>query len=431
MPQIKKPIRTGIFGEHAASVTIHHDCQPLVGKVRLPGSKSITNRALLVAALARGSSRLSGALHSDDAQHMITALRAFGAHISEGDTLEIAPPAQWTAPKEPLFLGNAGTAMRFLAAASVLANGPVCLDGDSHMRGRPIGPLVTALKAAGASIEAPNSCPPCTIAGAGRFRGGEIRISGALSSQYISAMMMIAPLAERPTTLHIAEPSIDAAGYLDITIDVMRAFGAGIKRRDPQTIGIVNRGFRGTTFDIEPDASSATYFWAAEVLTGGSLDLGFTTSSQPDAQAREIIRRFPQLPDRIDGSQIQDAVPALAVLSAFSNSTVCFTGISNLRYKECDRVSVLHVGLNALCPGLAGLEGNDLIVRGRPDLSAASRTCRIETHNDHRMAMSFALAGLKCRNVTVLNPRCVDKTFPAFWDRLSELGVHLTFSVRD
>ncbi|GGG72571.1 3-phosphoshikimate 1-carboxyvinyltransferase [Salipiger pallidus] len=428
MPETMTLPPIGALAEQAQRVTIHPSERALRGHVRLPGSKSITNRALLIAALSRGTSRICGALRSDDTQHMITALRAFGVSISEGDDLKISPPAQWTASGAPLFLGNAGTAMRFLAAAAVLTNGPVKLDGDRHMRKRPIGPLVSALQAAGVAIEAPTGCPPCTVIGSGRFAGGGLRISGALSSQYISALMMIAPLAERPTTLHIAEPRIDASGYLDVTISVMRAFGAKITRRDAQTIGITNSGYRATRLKVEADASAATYFWAAEALTGGQLDLGIAQSEQPDVMARAIMRRFPELPDHINGAQMQDAVPALAVLSAFSNGDVHFTGISNLRHKECDRLQVLHEGLNRMQPGLATLTGNDLIVHGRPTLGRDALDCEIDPHLDHRMAMSFALAGLRCPGVSILAPGCVNKTFPSYWKRLEDLGVILSFA---
>ncbi len=195
-------------------------------------------------------------------------------------------------------------------------------------------------------------------------------------------------------------------------------FGIDI-REDPA------RNIRYADLAVEPDASAATYFWAAEALTGGAIDLGVPAEefTQPDAVSAKVIRMFPRMPAVIDGSQMQDAVPTLAVLAAFNEHPVRFTGIANLRVKECDRVAALATELSRIRPGLGTEEGDDLIVAADPSLAGQELPARIETYADHRIAMSFALAGLKIRGITILDPDCVGKTFPGYWDALASLGV--------
>ena len=186
-------------------------------------------------------------------------------------------------------------------------------------------------------------------------------------------------------------------------------------------------GYAATDLLIEPDASAATYLWAAEKLTGGAIDLGIAPDAftQPDARAWALISAFPDMPAEIDGSQIQDAVPTLAVLAAFNNHAVRFTGIANLRVKECDRVAALATELSRIRPGLGIEDGDDLIVTADRTLAGQSLPTRIETYADHRIAMSFALAGLKIGGITILDPGCVAKTYPGYWAALAALGVAL------
>jgi 3-phosphoshikimate 1-carboxyvinyltransferase len=403
--------------------------RPLAGTTAVPGSKSITNRALLVAGLAKGRSVLRGVLASDDTRHMITALRAMGVAIEDIDatTLAVGGTGQLKAPSKPLFLGNAGTATRFLTAACALVDGTVVVDGDAHMRLRPIQPLVDALRALGVAAEAPSRCPPVTITGTGTFPGSAVSIDAGLSSQYVSAILMLAPCGAHPVDVTIAgRGDIGARGYIDITLQVMADFGAHSEMKGERTWRIHPTGYRATRYDIEPDASAATYIWGAEAITGGKLALSPAIASdlQPDAKSRAIIAMFPHLPAVIDGSQIQDAVPTLAVLAAFNTMPVRFVGISNLRVKESDRIRALSLGLNALSPGLAEEQGDDLIVHGGLDRVAAPPAV-IDTWHDHRIAMSFALAGLRIPGVVIDNPKCVSKTFPGYWDMLAALGVGL------
>jgi 3-phosphoshikimate 1-carboxyvinyltransferase len=410
-----------------AKLTIIPPGKPLTGRAMPPGSKSITNRALLLAGLAKGTSRLTGALKSDDTRYMAEALRAMGVTIDEPDdtTFIVKGTGKLLAPKAPLFLGNAGTATRFLTAAAALVDGKVVVDGDAHMRKRPIAPLVDALRSLGIDASTETGCPPVTIKGTGRFEASRIQIDGGLSSQYVSALLMMAAGNDRPIDVELLGEDIGALGYIDLTTAAMRAFGAKVERTSPVTWRVEPTGYSATDFLIEPDASAATYLWAAEVLTGGKIDLGTpaTDFSQPDARAYEMIAKFPHLPAIIDGSQIQDAVPTLAVLAAFNETPVRFVGIANLRVKECDRVRALSTGLSLIAPGLATEEGDDLIVASDPTLAGTRVSANIDTFADHRIAMSFALAGLKIAGITILDPDCVAKTFPAYWQVLASLGV--------
>lgn len=397
------------------------------GRVTPPGSKSITNRALLLAALARGTSHLTGALRSDDTRYMAEALRAMGVTIVEPDETSfiVTGDGRLREPVAPLFLGNAGTATRFLTAAASLVDGLVVIDGDAHMRKRPIAPLVTALRSLGIDVAAETGCPPVTIRGKAGFEAGQVQIDGGLSSQYVSALLMMAACGTGPVDIVLAGDEIGAHGYIELTLAAMVAFGAQVDRPDSSSWRVAPTGYQAADFAIEPDASAATYLWAAEALTGGAIDLGMTAAAftQPDARAHDVIASFPRLPATIDGSQMQDAVPTLAVLAAFNETPVRFTGIANLRVKECDRVAALAVGLSQIVPGLGREDGDDLLVASDPTLAGRTLPAAIDTHADHRMAMSFALAGLKLHGITILDADCIAKTYPGYWQALGSLGV--------
>ena len=380
----------------ASALTIVPVDAPLTGKAMPPGSKSITNRALLLAALANGPSRITGALKSDDTSHMATAIRAMGVEVDEPDatTFVVRSAGRLSEPEAPLFLGNAGTATRFLTAAAAVVDGTVVVDGDKHMRKRPIGPLVEALREMGIDAESIGGYPPVTVRGHGGFPGGRVEIDGSLSSQYVSAVLMAAPLARGPVEIALTGPQIGARGYVDLTLAAMRAFGVKAEQRGAAEWLVEPGAYRATDFHVEPDASAATYLWAAEKLTGGDIDLGVPADAftQPDAKARDIIAQFPNMPSVIEGSQMQDAIPTLAVLAAYNATPVRFTGIANLRVKECDRIAALYKGLNGIKQGLAGEEEDNLIVYGNPKLAGATVDAAIDSFADHRIAMSFALA---------------------------------------
>lgn len=413
--------------ENLEQLTIEPPRGPLLGRVTPPGSKSITNRALLLAALAEGTSRLSGALKSDDTTLMAAALRAMGVRIDEPDatTFVVSGSGRLRAPEGPLFLGNAGTATRFLTAAAALANGKVVIDGDAHMRKRPIAPLVVALRSLGVAASASGGCPPVTVEGTGGFPGGPVEVDGGLSSQYVSALLMIGACGREPMELKLTGPDIGARGYVELTLAAMAAFGASAEGVSRSAWRVAPTGYRAADLAIEPDASAATYLWAAAALTGGAIDLGMPADAftQPDARAYEPIAAFPHLPPVIDGAQMQDAVPTLAVLAAFNETPVRFTGIANLRVKECDRVAALATELSRIQPGLGREDGDDLIVAADPALAGRRLPCQLQTYADHRIAMSLALAGLKIGGIAIRDPGCVSKTYPGYWAALASLGV--------
>ncbi len=414
------------------SVRITPPGRVLSGALTLPGSKSITNRALLIAALAKGTSRLSGALKSDDTRYMAQALRAMGVAIDEPDATSfiVHGSGKLTAPAARLFLGNAGTATRFLTAAAAGADGEVIIDGDEHMRKRPIAPLVEALAALGVRARAPTGCPPVTITGEGGLSGGRVEIDAGLSSQYVSALLMAAACAHGPVHVALKGADIGARGYVDLTLAAMRAFGGRIEAEGASAWRVEPTGYWACDYAIEPDASAATYPWAWSAITGGAVDLGWSPDqfTQPDAAAHAVIAAFPHMPAVIEGSQMQDAVPTLAILAAYNETPVRFTGIANLRVKECDRISALAEGLNQIRPGLAREEVDDLIVTGDPSLRGAAVAALIDPRADHRIAMGFAVAGLVTDGIEIEDPGCVAKTWPEYWDALKSVGVEMAFT---
>ena len=411
------------------TVTVTPPGAALKGQVSPPGSKSITNRALLLAALAKGTSRLDGVLKSDDTRHMSNALRQMGVTIEEPNetTFVVTSNGRLQAPDTALFLGNAGTAVRFLTAAVATVDGSVTLDGDHYMQKRPIGPLVDALRAAGLDVASATGCPPVQVNGTGQINVRRFEIDGGLSSQYVSALLMLAACGRQAIDVALIGHDIGARGYVDLTLACMRAFGAHITLLDENTWRVEATGYTASDYYVEPDASAATYLWAAQALTDGAIDLGVADNAftQPDARAQAFIAQFPNMPAVINGSQMQDAIPTLAVLAAFNRTPVRFVELANLRVKECDRVQALHDGLNAVRHGLASVEGDDLLVAADPHLAGTLSSGLIDTHSDHRIAMCFALAGLKVAGLRIQDPDCVGKTYPGYWDALRSLGVEV------
>ncbi|MBL1421164.1 MAG: 3-phosphoshikimate 1-carboxyvinyltransferase [Alphaproteobacteria bacterium] len=402
----------------------------LNGLVIVSGSKSLSNRALLLAALSSSTTELTGCLVSDDTIYMAQSLRKMGVEISElnADKIIIKSSGRLSAPSEPLFVGNAGTAARFLTAAVALADGVVVVDGDEDMQKRPIMPLVDALNRLGIKASSATGCPPVTVEGSSNADlMTEIEIDGGLSSQYVSALMMMAPRLKNGLKITISgDAKIGGFGYVEITRKMMQEFGAEVSTAGGNSWQVMAGQYGRAEYVVEPDYSSCTYIWGANALSGGELvadniDVGIT--AQPDAKSKALFDQFPNMPSVIDGEQMQDAVPALAVVAAFNNVPVRFVGIANLRVKECDRIEVIAAGLNAIKTGLATVEGDDLIVHSDPNLQADGAENRIDTARDHRIAMSFALAGIRLDGMVIENPKCVEKTFPNFWEVMAEVGL--------
>jgi 3-phosphoshikimate 1-carboxyvinyltransferase len=415
----------------AQSVTLIPPKGPIGGRIALPGSKSITNRVLLIAALARGTSHISGALKSDDTKYMARALSQLGVTVRDsGDTdFAVESTGMLTPSAEPLFLGNAGTAVRFLTAAAANINGTTVLTGDVHMQKRPIGPLIEALNAAGVAASAPTGCPPVTVTSRGGFAHRSLTVDASLSSQYVSALLMAGTAGDAPLKLGVKDGDIGARGYIDITLDCMRAFGAGITQTGPLSWQIANTPYTARDYWVEPDASAATYVWGINALLGADIDIGIAPGDmmQPDARAYDFIAQFPNLPAVIDGSQMQDAIPTIAVLAAFNTTPVRFVGIANLRVKECDRINAVATELNRIKPGLAQEIGDDLLVTPDRGLIGAKVSADIETYHDHRIAMAFAMAALVIDDVRILDPGCTAKTYPGYWRDLASIGVEMAF----
>ncbi len=406
--------------------------------VRVPGSKSLTNRALVIAALAEGTSQLSGALVSDDTTVMVESLHELGCGIELG-------PGAWRVQglrgrlrrsPAPLKVGNSGTTARFLTAAATLADGPVVIDGSPRMRERPIEDLVRALVRLGARAEVlgQNGCPPVRVHGGG-LRGGRAPIDASQSSQYVSAVLMVAPYARTDVHLECGYGLVSRP-YIDLTLRIMRDFGAEAEWSGETSLRVAaRRGYRGRAYEIEPDASAAVYPFCAAAIAGGRVRVeGLpSSSSQADLGLLEIlgemgceVRRGPDWAEvrgpvgrlrgvDVDMNDLPDAALALAVVALFAHEPTTIRNIANLRIKETDRLKALETELRRL--GARATADRDSL-RIEPD---RLRGAEIDTYDDHRMAMSFALAGLRVPDVVIKNPECVSKTWPDYFKMLAQL----------
>ncbi|MCF0253062.1 MAG: 3-phosphoshikimate 1-carboxyvinyltransferase [Duodenibacillus sp.] len=412
------------------------------GTVRLPGSKSISNRALLLAALARGRTRLSGLLDADDTRRMIESLAALGIRIErEGEDAVVVEGAAGLFPvkRAELFIGNAGTAARTLTAALAFAGGEYRLDGVPRMRERPIGDLVDALRSLGASIdcELAEGYPPLAFHPA-RAAGGRVRVRGSVSSQFLTALLLVAPAIapEGGLTIEIAGELISRP-YIDMTVRMMRDFGAQV--REQGGAFVVQPGVYAAPGDyaVEGDASGASYFLALGALAGGPVtvvgaglgsiqgDVAFIEGlrmmgAQVEGDATSLTARAPASGRlaglALDCSAIPDAAMTYVPMALAADGPVHLTGIASWRVKETDRLAAMAAEMRKL--GAAVEEGPDWIrvCRGEP------RPATVATYDDHRMAMSLALAAAAGGvAVDVLDPGCTSKTFPNFFDLFDAL----------
>ncbi len=406
--------------------------------VRVPGSKSITQRALICAALARGESRLNGFLRSEDIELSSNALKELGVNISEGQqALSILGVGCSIAsgPKD-IFLGNNGTGMRFITAVCALGHGEYTLDGTKRMRQRPIEPLLEALRGWGVDAKSLDAtgCPPVKIMTSG-VNGGATKIDARKSSQFLSALMLIAPCAKSPCQIEIINGLVSRP-YVEITKRVMRSFGVDVSE-DKDMFFIPNVSYQSSNYEIEGDASSASYFWAAAAVTAGSVEVENVppSSMQGDASFSEILREMGCKVEcgqkgikvtgpkdaklraiDIDMSKWPDMVPTLAVVSVFAEGVTRIKNVHHLRIKETDRLSAVATELKRL--GVKVKEFEDgLEIEGKKELNPAN----IKTYDDHRIAMSFAVVGLRCKGIIIEDPKCVKKSFPDFWDRWQQM----------
>lgn len=428
----------------ASSITIT-PVAPFRATLTPPGSKSLTNRALLLAALAEGESVIRRPLLADDTRVMLEALAALGFELNRShDAVRIRGSAGHISRSgASLHLGNAGTAMRFLAAACCLGDHGATLDGVARMRQRPIGQLVDALRELGAAIDYLGQVgfPPLRVQGGG-LRGGELTMPPTLSSQYISALLHVGPLCRRGLTIRFDGP-VTSRPYVAMTLATMARFGVAAAV-DPAfaRIDVPAGGYRGLDYAVEPDASNASYFLAAAAVVPGSActidGLGFRSVQGDAAFAQRVLEPMGAAvvyePDRltvlgprpgtklqgidIDLNDLPDMAQTLAVAALFAEGVTIIRNVGNLRVKETDRLAALQTELRKL-GATVEIDGDDLHITPPTQLRRAA----IDTYDDHRMAMSFAVAGLppESPGVTINDPACVNKTFPDFFEYLERL----------
>jgi len=421
--------------ESTLIVPINHRIDAIV---QVPGSKSITNRALMVAALASGHTMLKNALFSDDSGYFARALQVLGFNVQlYPDKKEIIIEGlggNIPSRKAELFIGNAGTAARFLSAFLTLGMGEYIVDGEARMRERPIGDLVTALSQLGANVQAVSQCPPVRIQASG-LPGGKSSIPGDISSQFLSALLMVAPYA-----LHNVEISVttelNSRPYVDMTLEVMADFGVEIFREGYEYFAIKPGRYTTTgVYPIEPDASAASYFFATPAILGGKVRVDNITkySKQGDIAFLDVLEQMGcnimEGPDyiEVEGSSIlsgvdidmrdiPDTAQTLAAIAPFASTPTRIRGIASARVKETDRISATCSELKKL--GIMVEEFNDgMLIYPCMDIKQGS----VATYNDHRMAMAFALIGLRIPGISIENPGCVSKTFPDFFKVMESL----------
>jgi 3-phosphoshikimate 1-carboxyvinyltransferase len=401
----------------------------------VPGSKSITNRALVLAALADGGTRLNGVLESDDTRHMRAALARMGITIEDAgpDALVVrGGRASLRAPDGPLFVGNSGTTVRFLAAVAALVDGEVTLVGDDNMARRPIHVLVEALRSLGVDVTCATGCPPLTIRG-GRLRGGRVRMRGDQSSQYFSALLMAAGFADVDLEVDI-DGTLVSRPYVDITRRMIADFGGEVTETPTGFHVRAGRPLRGRTYAIEPDASSASYPFALAAALGGTVvvpglgrdaqqgDYAFTAVLE---QAGAIVTRG-ETSTRIerlgalrgvdvDMHHISDTVMTLAAIAPLATGSTRIRNVANIRIKETDRLVATVTELRRL--GQRVTHGHDWLAIEPAPVTPAVVHC----YDDHRIAMSFAILGAAAGGVIIEDPACVSKTYPAFFRDLEAI----------
>lgn len=419
---------------------------PPVVTVSVPGSKSITNRALVLAALTVPSCTLAGALRSEDTEIMVDCLRRLGfrietdwvkrtIHVSRGPEIEWIAENEWIPNTEAeLFVGNSGTTIRFLTAMLALGIGKYHLDGIPRMRERPILDLLDALCQLGvdAKSDGDNGCPPVTILSKG-LRGGDVRVKADISSQFLSGLLMATPFARGDTVIEIAGKAVSEP-YIEMTLAMLQDFDLKVEVGPLGTYRVPGKQSHSRQYySIEPDASAASYFLGAAAILGGSIKVqGLTTRSiQGDVGFVDVLEEMGcsavRYPDGvairggplrgidIDMNAISDTVMTLAVVALFAEGPTTIRNVAHIRHKETDRIAAVATELRKLGAEVDERE-DGLTIHPRPLTG-----CAVDTYNDHRMAMSLALVGLKVPGVVIRNPGCVAKTYPGFWHDLEKL----------
>jgi len=416
---------------------------PLSVTVRVPGSKSLTNRALLIAALADGTTTLTNALFSDDSRYFARALQTLGFNIQRNEQNQemtvTGVGGHIPAKNTELFIGNAGTAARFLTAFLTLGNGEYILDGEPRMRERPIGDLVEALTQLGARVEALSSqqsaiCPPVKITASG-LPGGKTQIAGNISSQFLSALLMVAPYAQSPVEIEVTT-ELNSKPYVDMTLSIMQDFGVSIER-DGYNYFFISPAYYAPhpTYAIESDASAASYFFAAPAICDGTTkvenisrqsvqgDIAFLSVLEKMGCKVEESENSVQVTGTtelhgldIDMRDIPDTAQTLAAIAPFASTPTRIRGIASARAKETDRIAAVCTELKRLDITVDEYE-DGMTIYPCDEIQLAT----VQTYNDHRMAMAFSLIGLRAPGIEIENPGCVSKTFPNFFEVLETL----------
>jgi 3-phosphoshikimate 1-carboxyvinyltransferase len=420
------------------SLEIKPILHPLNAMVRVPGSKSLTNRALLIASLANGTTSLTNALFSDDSRYFAEALKALGFDVqldeANREMSVTGLGGKIPSSKAELFIGNAGTAARFLSAFLTLGNGEYILDGDSRMRERPLGDLVDALANLGAKLETMNGCPPVKIKASG-LRGGKTKIAGDISSQFLSALLMVAPYAHQPIEIEVII-ELNSKPYVEMTLAIMKDFGINVERDNYSQFTIHPTGYSPLFhYAIESDASAASYFFAAPAICGGMVrvenisckskqgDIAFLNILQEmgcaindGSEFIEVVGSPSLCGVDVDMRDIPDTAQTLAGIAPFASSPTSIRGIASARLKETDRIHAACTELARLGVQVDEHEDGMTIYPCKKFTPAA-----VQTYNDHRMAMAFSLMGLRIGGVMIENPGCVSKTFPNYFEVLESL----------
>ena len=413
--------------------------QKISGSVVLPGSKSLSNRILLLSMLAEGKTEIQNLLDSDDVRRMVEALETLGIQLEENraeNLITVSGTSGIIPVKEAtLMLGNAGTAIRPLTAAMTLGHGRFVLDGVQRMRERPIIDLVNGLSQLGANLRCINGtdCPPVEVIADG-LPGGITRLSGAISSQYLTAILLAAPYADKEVQIEITDKLVSVP-YVEMTLRLMRSFGVSVNHENFRLFHIPRQTYRspGNIF-VEGDASSASYFLAGAAITKGTVTVKGcgTDSLQGDARIAEVLEKMgakvewePQQVKLtgnslngidVDMNQMPDAAMTLAVAALFASGPTAIRNIYNWRVKETERLQAGSTELRIL--GAEVVEGYDFLVIQPPE---QIRKAEIDTYDDHRMAMAFSLAACGESPMTINNPGCVSKTFPDYFEVLNGL----------
>lgn len=398
--------------------------------INVPGSKSYTHRILIASALSDGVCKVSNSLRSEDTILTAGALKAMGVPIEDdGDIVTInGCNGKLETTTEPIYLANSGTSMRLLTSVAAIGNGPYTLTGTPRMQERPIQALLNGLNQIGVRGESlgGTGCPPIEIIGS-KIKGGKMNLDCSISSQFLSSVLLIAPFTEEGIEVNLVKELVSKP-YVDMTIDIMERLGVKVERDDYEKFYIPgNQTYKSGNYAVEPDCSQASYFWGVAAITGKKIKVKNISrdSRQGDVKFAEVLKEMgcsvtyeddgisiqggKLKAVEVDMSSMPDIVPTLAVIASFAEGTTVITNVAHLKAKECDRLGCVATELIKMGVDAKATDSGLLITGGKP-VGAT-----IETYDDHRMAMCFAIAGLRVPGMEILDEMCVKKSFPTYW----------------